>query len=144
MKYSQDNHLAFLALFFITALSPLGIAYPTELGNDLTPLNPIPIDGRNKASPSNLNRRDMMVSPRSQTPANLKKRGSPNLPPHCIPVTGQDWRPVWYSDLVGSMQYLTNTDVDGGFDWTFPGRGCWQLDCHLTSTVTVCHDVSLC
>jgi hypothetical protein len=115
------------------ALSPLGIAYPTELGNDLTPLNPIPIDGRNKVSPRNLNRRDMTISPKSQAPANLKKRGSPNLPPLCIPVTGQDWRPVWYYDLLMSIQYLTDNDVDygeDGLDWTFPGRGCWQLDCH--------------
>jgi hypothetical protein len=72
--HSPVNLLASLALFFFMALSPLGIAYPTELGNDLTPLNPIPIDGRNKVSLSNLNRRDMMISPRSQTPANLIPR----------------------------------------------------------------------
>jgi hypothetical protein len=61
--HSPVNFLTFLALLFLMALSPLGIAYPTELGNDLTPLNPIPIDGRrNKVTPSNLNRRDM-ISP---------------------------------------------------------------------------------
>jgi hypothetical protein len=124
-------------------LSPLGIAYPTELGNDLTPLNPIPIDGRNKVTPRNLNRRDMMIPPRSQAPANVKG-GDPNLPPLCIPVTGQSWRPVWYYDLLMSIQYLTDNDAKGELDWNFPGRDCWQLDCHQTSTATVCHDVSLC
>jgi hypothetical protein len=142
--HSPVNFLTFLALLFLMALSPLGIAYPTELGNDLTPLNPIPIDGRrSKVTPSNLNRRDMMISPRTQAQANIK-RDNPNLTALCIPVTGQDWRSVWYSDLLMSIQYLTENYAEGGLDWNFPGGGCWQLDCHQTSTVTVCHDVSLC